>query len=88
MLKEGFIRIGSKEFKMTKDICEEKLGGKWMGTLGCIVNSRFKYEVKNNQIYIAPEGSKQFPVLVGKKEFENVTGRGGRLADMHTYLLG
>lgn len=88
MLKEGFIQIGKKDYKMSKHLCEEELGGKWMGALGCIVSSKFKYEVKNNKIYIAPEGSKRFPVLVGKREFTNITGRGGRLADMHTYLLG
>jgi len=88
MIEEGFIRIGNKDLKMNKHTCEEELGGKWMGTLGCIVNSKFKYDIKNNQIYIAPEGSKLFPVLVKKEGFRNITGRGGRLADMHTYLLG
>ena len=88
MLKEGFIRIGSKDYKMNRYVCEDELGGKWLGALGCIVSSRFKYEVKDSKIYIAPEGIKRFPVLIEKEDFTNVTGRGGRLADMHTYLLG
>jgi len=88
MLKEGFIRIGDKDYKMNRYVCEEELGGKWMGSLGCIVSSRFKYDVKDNKIYISPEGSKRFPVLVGKREITNITGSGGRLADMHTYILG
>ena len=88
MIHEGFIRIGNKTVRMNKYVCEEELGGKWMGALGCVVSSRFKYEVKNSQIYIAPEGSKRFPVLVPRADFKNLTGRGGRLANMHTYVVG
>ena len=88
MIEKGFIRIGDKTVRMNKHVCEEDLGGRWMDALGCVVSSKFKYKVKNNQIYIAPEGSKRFPVLVPKVDFANLTGRGGRLADMHTYVVG
>jgi hypothetical protein len=88
MLREKYIQIGDKNFKITKELCEEKLGGKWLNLLGCIVNSRFKYVAKGNQIFVTPMRAKKLPVLVQREDFMNITGRGGRLSDVHTYLLG
>jgi len=88
MLKKGHIRLGGSERKITRRLCEDELGGRWVDPLGCVVNTKIKYEVKGEHVYVAPMGAKKYPVYVKRRDFTNMTGRGGRMSRVNTYLLG
>lgn len=87
MMPEGYVQIGNKIAPMDKNLCENELGGKWVTAMGCIVNSRFKHGARNGTVYIHPTGVKKLPVLIPQRNFQNLTGRGGRLDNIHTYSL-
>lgn len=86
-VESGYVRLGSGRHRITKSICEKKLGGKWIDPYGCIVSSKLEYKKIDNNVYITPVGQKIFPVIVNKQNFRDMTGAEGGLTGLHTFML-
>jgi len=87
MLEPDHVQIGRSTLKLNKRTCEDELEGKWVGALGCILNSHQKHTSRNGTVFVAPMRVKTLPVHVRKTDFANITSRGGRLSDVYTFLI-
>ena len=83
----GYVRLGGGRHRITKDICEKKLRGKWVDPYGCIVSSKLEYKKIDSNVYVTPIGQKIFPVIVNKRDFRDMTGTEGVLTGLHTFML-
>ena len=83
----GYVRLGGGRHRITKDICEKNLKGKWIDPYGCIVNSKLEYKTVDNNVYVTPIGQKLFPVIVNRHNFRDMTGTEGMLTGLHTFML-
>ncbi len=86
-IEKGYIRLGGGRHRITKDICEKKLRGKWIDPYGCIVSSKLDYKKVDSNVYVSPIGQKLFPVIVNRRNFRDMTGTEGLLAGLHTFML-
>ena len=84
---KGYVRLGGGRHRITKEICEKRLRGRWIDPYGCIVSSKVDYKKIDNNVYITPIGQRIFPVMVSKQSFRDMTGTEGELTGLHTFVI-